>query len=382
MYSQRVSSIGLTIFSEMSALAREHGAINLGQGFPDFDGPDYLREMAEQAMRNGHNQYALGTGELLLRQAVAAHATRFYGQTVDPETEVTVTCGATEALASALLGLVDPGDEVLLLAPCYDAYPAAVAFAGAVPRYVPLRAPTWTFDPDELAAAFNPKTRMILVNTPHNPTGHVFSRAELEAIAAQCQKWNVIAMVDEVYEHLVFDGFQHVRLATLPGMAERTITVSSQAKSFGFTGWKVGWAVAAPELTVGLRRAHQYVTFAAATPFQHAAAAALALPDEYYRQLAADYQRKRDFIAGVLEEAGYATTLSGGTYFVMADIRSSGIEDDDAFCRWLIKERGVAAIPTSALYSPETQSLGRGWARFAYCKKDETLQLAAERLLK
>ncbi len=382
MLSKRVSSIGITIFSEMSALAHEHGAINLGQGFPDFDGPDYVREMAEQAMRSGHNQYAIGIGEPVLRQAIATHAQRFYGQIADPASEVTVTCGATEALFAAMLGLLNPGDEVILLEPCYDAYVAALAFVDAVPRYVPLRAPEWTFDPAELAAAFNDRTRMIVVNTPHNPTGRVFSRAELEVIAALCQKWNVIAMVDEVYEHLVFDGFAHTRLATLPGMAERTVTVSSFAKSFSFTGWKVGWALAAPGLSDGIRRAHQYITFAAATPLQHAAAAALNMADDYYRQLAADYQRKRDFLSGVLEEAGYPVTLSGGTYFVMADIRSSGMQDDDAFCRWLIRERGVAAIPSSALYHPESKSLGLGWARFAFCKQDETLQAAAERLLK
>jgi N-succinyldiaminopimelate aminotransferase len=382
MLSKRVSSIGITIFSEMSALAREHGAINLGQGFPDFDGPDFVRDAAEQAMRSGYNQYALGVGELPLRSAISAHAARFYGQTLNPDTEVTVTCGATEALFAAMLGLLNAGDEVILFDPCYDSYVAALTFVDGSPRFVPLRAPEWSFDAAELAAAFNARTRMIVVNTPHNPTGHVFSRAELETIAGLCRKWNVIALVDEVYEHLVFDGFMHTRLAALPGMAKRTVTASSFAKTFSFTGWKVGWAVAPPDLSVGIRRAHQYITFAAATPLQHAAAAALNMADEYYRQLAADYQRKRDFLSGVLEEAGYPVTLSGGTYFVMADIRSSGIEDDDQFCRWLIRERGVAAIPSSALYSSHNKSLGRGWARFAFCKKDETLQMAAERLLK
>jgi len=382
MVSKRVSSIGMTIFSEMSALAQQHGAINLGQGFPDFDGPDYVREVAEQAMRSGRNQYAPGTGEAVLRSALSAHAQRFYGQVLDPEREITITCGATEALFATMLGLLNPGDEVILFEPGYDAYPAALGFVDAVPRYVPLHAPGWGFDAAELAAAFNPKTRMILVNTPHNPTGHVFSSAELETIAALCQKWNVLALVDEVYEHLVFEGFRHSRLALLPGMADRTITVSSQAKSFSFTGWRIGWALASPSLSDGIRRAHQFVTFGAATPLQHAAAAALSMADDYYHQLAADFQRKRDFLSGVLEEAGYKTTLSGGTYFVMADIRSSGFDDDDAFCRWLVRERGVAAIPTSALYHPAGKSLGKGWARFAFCKKDETLQAAAERLLK
>jgi N-succinyldiaminopimelate aminotransferase len=380
MPSTRVSSFGTTIFSEITRLAIEHGAINLGQGFPDFDGPAEVRELAFQAMKEGHNQYALSTGEPPLRQAIAAHAARFYGHAVNPDTDVTVTCGATEAITATMLGLVNPGDEVIIFEPYYDSYVPTLTFAGGIPRFVPLRAPDWAFDPDELKAAFNDKTRYIIVNTPHNPTGHAFSRSELELIAALCQLWNVTAITDEVYEHIIFDGREHVRLATLPGMAGCTVTISSQGKTFSFTGWKIGWTIAPPELTVGIRRAHQFITFAAATPFQHAAASALALSDDYYRRLAADYQVRRDFLAGALKEAGFGVAPCGGTYFLMADIRPLGFEEDVEFVRWLVKEKGVAAIPPSAFYSEEHKHLGKSWARFAFCKKEETLQKAAERL--
>jgi N-succinyldiaminopimelate aminotransferase len=382
MTSTRVSSFGTTIFTEITRLAQEHNAINLGQGFPDFDGPAEIRAMAFRAMNEGRNQYALSAGETSLRRAIASHAARFYQQTVNPDTEITVTCGATEAITATMLGLVDPDDEMIVFEPYYDSYVPALIFAGGIPRFVPLRAPNWEFDPDELAAAFSEKTRFILVNTPHNPTGHVFSRAELELIASLCQKWNVTAITDEVYEHILFDGREHVRLATLPGLAERTVTISSQGKTFSFTGWKIGWTIAPPELTVGIRRAHQFITFAAATPFQHAAASALALDDEYYRALAADYQKRRDFLSKALQKAGFGLSPCGGTYFLMADIRPLGFDDDVEFVRWLVKEKGVAAIPPSAFYSLASKHLGKGWARFAFCKKDETLQQAAERLLK
>ncbi|HLF00556.1 MAG TPA: aminotransferase class I/II-fold pyridoxal phosphate-dependent enzyme, partial [Anaerolineales bacterium] len=240
--------------------------------------------------------------------------------------------------------------------------------------------PGWTFDPDELASLFNDRTRAIIVNTPHNPTGKVFTRAELETIAALCQKWNVIAIADEVYEHIVFDDAGHIRLATLPGMAGRTVTISSHGKTFSFTGWKVGWAIAPPDLTLGIRRAHQFITFATATPFQHAAASALALDDEYFISLAADYQRKRDFLGGVLREAGLEVSTPAGTYFVMAGIKSLGFDDDVAFCRYLTTEVGVAAIPPSVFYSDGHKSLGKGYARFAFCKTMDTLEQAAERL--
>jgi N-succinyldiaminopimelate aminotransferase len=415
--ASRVSTFGTTIFAEMTALAIQHNAINLSQGFPDFDGPNEIRAAAIAAIEAGKNQYALTTGQPDLRRAVAGHARRFYNQAANPETEVTVTSGATETLFATCMGLINPGDEVIVFEPFYDAYVPDVIMAGGAPRFVPLRLPhpertlsgaqaksewkskearpstaatngvasaqgatTWQFDPDELAAAFNNRTRAIIVNTPHNPTGKVFSRAELETIATLCQKWNVIAIADEVYEHIVFDGAGHVRLATLPGMAERTVTISSHGKTFNFTGWKVGWAIAPPDLTLGIRRAHQFITFATATPFQHAAAFALALDDEYFAALAAGYQRKRDFLANVLREAGLEVSTPAGTYFIMAGIEPLGFNDDAAFCRYLTAEVGVAAIPPSVFYSDEHKPLGKGYARFAFCKTMDTLERAAERL--
>jgi len=383
--AHRVASFGVTIFAEMSRLAAEYRAINLGQGYPDFDGPEPVKEAAIAAIRAGDNQYAVSSGQPALRRAIAEHVRRFYGQTCDPETEITVTSGATEGLFSSIMGLVNPGDEVIIFEPFYDAYVPNTLMAGGVPRFVPLR-PThdetieWSFDPDELAAAFNDRTRLIVVNTPHNPTGKVYSEAELQIIADLCQKWNVIALSDEVYEHIVFDGVKHARLAQLPGMAGRTLTISSHGKTFSFTGWKIGWVLAPPDLTRGLRQAHQFVTFASGTPFQAAAAAALGLDDEYYQSLIASYQVKRDFLANALDESGFKVSLPQGTYFIMADFTPLGHTDDVEFCRWLTTEIGVAAIPPTAFYSDAHKHIGRSWARFAFCKKQETLEKAAERL--
>lgn len=380
----RVATFGVTIFSEMSRLAVQHGAVNLGQGFPDFDGPEPAKDAAIAAIRAGENQYAPSSGTPALRQALARHARRFYGQAVDPETEITVTSGATEAMFAAMLGLVNPGDEVIVFEPYYDSYVPHCAMVGAVPRLVPLRAQAgggWAFDPAELAAAFNPRTRLIVLNTPHNPTGKVFTEAELLVIAGLCQQWNVLALSDEVYEHLVYAGARHVRLAALPGMAERTVTLGSSGKIFNFTGWKVGWAIAPPALTAAVRRAHQYVTFATATPLQGAVAAALDLDDSYYQALAADYEGKRDFLAGVLTGVGLRISVPHGTYFIMADFSPLNFDGDDVdFCRWLTTEIGVAAIPASAMYAAAAKPLARAWARFAFCKRAETLERAAERL--
>jgi N-succinyldiaminopimelate aminotransferase len=388
----KYASFGTSVFAEMSRLAVEHQAINLGQGFPDFDGPEAVKDAAIAAIRAGDNQYAVSAGQPALRRAVAAHAQRFYGQAVDPDREVTVTSGATEALFAAMLALVSPGDEVIVFEPFYDSYVPDVLMAGGVPRFVPLRAPAtpgaeWTYDADELAGAFNDRTRLLLLNTPHNPTGKVFSPAELAHIAALCQQWDVLVITDEVYEHLVYPGAAHCRLALLPGMVERTLTVSSHGKTFGFTGWKVGWVIAAPELTAAVRRVHQFVTFATSTPFQAAAAAALALGDRYYQSLADTYQARRDYLAGVLAQAGLRVSVPQGTYFIMADFSglaaapAAALTDDVAFCRWLTTEVRVAAIPPSAFYSEAHKPLTRHWARFAFCKRQETLEAAAERLL-
>jgi N-succinyldiaminopimelate aminotransferase len=384
-YAARVATFTTSIFAEMSRLAVEHQAINLGQGFPDFDGPDEIKAAAIAAIQTGENQYAVSSGQPALRRAIAAHSQRFYGQTVDADTEVTVTSGATEALCAAILGVVNPGDEVLIFEPFYDSYAPNVLMAGGAPRYVPLRPPgagraDWHFDEAELRAAFGPRTRLIIVNTPHNPTGKVFTAEELELIAALCQEWDALALTDEVYEHLVYGAARHRRLTQAPGMAERTITVSSQGKTFSFTGWKVGWALAAPALTSAVRRAHQFITFATATPLQAASAAALGLDDEYYAALRAEYTARRDFLAAVLGEAGLRVAVPDGTYFIMAEIEPLGFADDVAFCRWLMTEVGVAAIPPSAFYSEAHKGLGQGWARFAFCKRRETLEAAAERL--
>ncbi|MEA2400225.1 MAG: N-succinyldiaminopimelate aminotransferase [Thermoleophilaceae bacterium] len=369
----RWQGFGTTIFTEMSALAERTGAINLGQGFPDEDGPAEVLEAAVRAIRDGHNQYAPLPGVPPLREAIAAHQARFYGIEVDPETEVQVTFGATEAIAAALLGLCEPGDEVVCLEPYYDSYAAGIAMAGAVRRPVTLRAPDWAIDPDALAAAITPKARLLLLNSPHNPTGKVLSRAELELIAAACIEHDLIAVTDEVYEHLVYDG-EHVPLATLPGMAERTLTISSLGKTFSVTGWKTGWAVGPRELVAATRTAKQYLTFAGGTPFQHAGAVALGLGDEVYAALARDLRVKRDHLCAGLEAAGLEVLRPAGTYFANVDCKRDGA----AFCRELVERAGVVAIPTSVFYDDE--EAGRSLVRFAFCKRADVIDEAARRL--
>ncbi|NVJ23649.1 MULTISPECIES: aminotransferase class I/II-fold pyridoxal phosphate-dependent enzyme [Myxococcus] len=383
--SQRVSRFGTTVFSEFSALAQKHGAVNLGQGFPDFDGPDAVKEAAQKAIRDGVNQYAMSMGARDLRVAIAEHAARFYGQTVDPDTMVTVTSGATEAILDVILGLVDPGDEVVAFEPFYDSYDANITFVGATARWVPLRPPDeahsqWWFDWDELRAAFGPRTRLLILNTPHNPTGKVFTREELERIGELCAEHDVKVLSDEVYEHITFAPARHVRPATVPSLADRTVTVSSGGKAFSLTGWKVGWVIAPPALRDAIQRAHQFVTFATASPFQAAMAAALRLPDAYFAELAATYLARRERLLGGLREAGLPAYTPDGSYFILADIRGFGFADDVAFCRHLVTEVGVAAIPPSVFYGPEHRHLGHGLARFAFCKTDAVLDEAVRRL--
>lgn len=384
--AHRVSRFGTTVFSEFSALAAKHGAVNLGQGFPDFDGPEEVKEAARRAIHDGVNQYALSPGARDLRVAIAEHAQRFYGQAVDPDTMVTVTSGATEAILCTLLGLVNPGDEVVVFEPVYDSYDASIAFAGAVARHVPLHPPdaahpAWWLDEGELRAAFGPRTRLLILNTPHNPTGKVFGRAELELLAALCEQHQTWVLADEVYEHIVFAPARHLRPATLPSLRERTVTVSSAGKSFSFTGWKIGWAIAPPPLRDAVQRAHQFVTFATASPLQAAIAAALRLPDRFFQELTAQYTDKRARLLGALREAGLPAHAPEGSYFVMADIRGRGFADDVAFCRHLVSEVGVAAIPPSVFYSPEHRALGQGFARFAFCKTEPVLEEARRRLV-
>ena len=331
------------------------------------------------ALRGGHNQYAVSHGEPELRRAVAAHAERFYGVAPDPEAEVTVTNGAAEALHSIMDGLIDPGDEVVLLEPSYEAYAPNVIMVGGVPHFVPLRPPHWTFDPDGLAAAFNHRTRALILNTPHNPTGKVFTRGELEIIAELCRRHDVIAVSDEVYEHLVYDG-RHVRLADLPGMAERTLTIGSMSKTYSYTGWRIGWVIGPPDLSRAVRLAHQFVLDCSATPMQYAAVHALSLGDDYYAALSAGYRIKRDLLAEALRRAGFEVEAPAAGFFILAGIAPLGWDDDVAFCKHLATVVGVAAIPPSAFFTDEHKALGRGHVRFAFCKTMDLLRRAAQLL--
>ncbi|HEX4864388.1 MAG TPA: pyridoxal phosphate-dependent aminotransferase, partial [Acidimicrobiales bacterium] len=347
------------------------------QGFPDEDGPPEVLEAAVDAIRTGHNQYPPGIGVPELRQAVANHQKRFYGIDVDPDTEVLVTAGATEAITAAVISLCDSGDEVILFEPFYDSYKAAVTMAGARPVAVPLEPPDWRFDPDRLAAAITPNTRLILVNTPHNPTGSVLSHDQLEAIASTCRDHDLLAVTDEVYEHLIFDG-AHEPLSTFPGMAERTLTVSSAGKTFSVTGWKVGWVTGRPQLVGAVRTVKQFLTYVNAAPFQPAVAAGLGLPDGYFEGAASALRDKRDILCAGLEEAGMEVHRPAATYFVIADIRPLGENDGRDFCLDLPSRSGVVAIPASAFYDDPTAP--RPLVRFAFCKRREVLEEAARRL--
>jgi N-succinyldiaminopimelate aminotransferase len=376
--TSRLQGFGTTIFAEMSALAARTGAINLGQGFPDTDGPAEVADAAVAAIRAGHNQYPPGTGIPELRTAVAQHQKRFWGLEPDPDTEVLVTAGATEALAAALLALCETGDEVLTFEPTYDVYEAGAAMAGARLRVVTLAPPDHAVDLDALAAAVTPRTRLVLLNSPHNPTGKVFTDDELAAVARLCVDHDLVAVTDEVYEHITFDGRTHRPLATLPGMADRTLTVSSAGKTFSFTGWKVGWVTGPAPLVAAVRTAKQFLTYVNAGPFQHAVVTGLGLPDAYFEGLAADLQAKRDVLTAGLHAAGFAVHPAGGTYFVTADIRPLGSDDGLAFCRRLPEHCGVVAVPNQVFYQDAER--GRHLVRFAFCKRPEVLAEAAARL--
>jgi N-succinyldiaminopimelate aminotransferase len=367
-----------TIFTTMTALAERTGAINLGQGFPDEDGPELIVEAAVEALRGGHNQYAPLAGIPALRAAIAAHQSRAYGMELDPDTQVQVTFGATEALASALLALVRPGDEVAMLDPSYDSYSAVVALAGGVPRPIRLSPPGWRVHEDAVADAVGERTRILLLNSPHNPTGRVLGADELDLLAAACRRHDVLALTDEVYEHLVYDG-EHIPIATREGMEERTVTVSSLGKTHSLTGWKIGWASGPAELVAAVRGVKQYLTFAGGTPLQHAAATALDEAGEEALKLAASLARKRDLLAAGLGAAGFEVLRTEGTYFLTADTRPLGFGDAVELCERLPLEAGVVAIPLSA-FAAEPIDRTRSLVRFAFCKREQVLEDAVERL--
>lgn len=376
--ADRLASFGVTIFSEMTALALEHDAINLGQGFPNWEGAGFVKEAAARSLtEGGSDQYPPSQGVPALRQAIADRYGPLLGREIDPVEEVTITCGCTEALAASFLGLIDPGDEVILIEPFYDAYPVFVSMTGAAPRYVTLRPPGFELDLDELRSSFSPNTKAIVLNNPHNPTGRVFTDEELSAIAALCVEYDAIAITDEVYEEMVYDG-GHLRLATYEGMWERTLTLSSIGKTFSLTGWKVGWGIAPPALTAGLRAAHQFLTFTTPTPVQHGAVAAMTAPVDFYEDLRSGYLKKRDLLAEGLVRAGFDVHRPQGTYFMMAGFDRFGYADDRTFCRHMVEAARVVAIPPSGFYHrPED---GASLVRFAFCKDEEILTEALDRL--
>jgi aspartate/methionine/tyrosine aminotransferase len=379
--SAKAASFTESVIREMNRVAVAAGAVSLAQGFPDFACPPELKAAAAAAVDDDINQYAITWGSKPLRDAIAASTPRHFPGwgAIDPETQVTVTCGATEAMVAAMLGLLDPGDEVVIFEPYYENYGPDAILTGAVPRYVTLHEPDWSIDPDELRAAFGPRTRGIVVNSPHNPTGKVFRRDELELIAGLCVEFDAIAFTDDIYEHIVFEG-EHIPLATLPWMADRTVSIHSMSKSYSVTGWRIGWTIAPPDLSVGIRRVHDFLTVGAAAPLQAAAVVALEFPDSYYDDLVAGYRARRDLLVPALRDAGFLVHEPAGAYYVMTDIAdlAEAGEDDVAFALRLIREPGVATVPGSSFFSrPE---LGRTKVRFAFPKKAETLRAAADRL--
>jgi len=376
--SEKAARFTESVIREMTRLANKHGAVNLSQGFPDFPAPESLKTAACEAILADINQYAITWGAKPLRDEIAKDFTRRYGLPVDPEANLTVCCGSTEAMISTMLAIVDPGDEVIVFEPYYENYGPDAILSGATPRFVRLREPDWSYDPAELAAAFNDKTRAIIINTPNNPTGKVFTRAELTEIAKLCQKWNVIAVTDEIYDHMVYDGAEHVQMATLDGMADRTVVINGVSKTFSVTGWRVGWTIGPADLSNAIRKVHDFLTVGAAAPLQAAAAVAMRMPASYYTQLAASYRAKRERLMQILQQAGFVCYEPKGAYYIMTDISAFGFPDDVTFARYLVTDIGVASVPGSSFYRDPAS--GRTKVRFCFCKKEETLQAADERL--
>ncbi len=376
--SERTSEFTESVIRSMTRLAVRHGAVNLAQGFPDFPAPEALKEAARQAISADVNQYAITWGAKVLRDAIAAKYQRTYQLSVDPETEITVCCGATEGMIASLLGVANPGDEIVVFEPFYENYDPDIKLAGATRRLVTLRVPDWSFDPDELRAAFSARTKAIIVNTPHNPTGKVFTRQELEHIAALCQEFDCLAITDEIYEHITYDGAQHIPIVSLPGMRGRSILINSMSKTFSVTGWRVGWVIAAPELTASVRKVHDFLTVGAASPLQHASAIALRLENDFLKRLASGYLERRDLLLGILEKCGFACFHPRGAYYIMAGISAFGLGDDIAFCNYLVEQLHVAAVPGCSFYGGLNRE--KRHIRFCFCKKYETLNEAGRRL--
>jgi len=386
--SKKATQFTESVIREMTRLNQMYGGVNLSQGFPDFPAPAVVKDAACAAIRADVNQYAVTWGARTLREAIAREFGRSFGVPVVADEQVTVCCGATEAMMATMMAVIDPGDELVIFEPFYENYGPDAILSGATPRFVTLHEPGtiapaaagWTFDPDDLAAAFNDKTKAIIINTPNNPTGKVFTRDELATIAALCRKWDVIAIADEIYEHIIYDGCAHVPIASVEGMADRTVTINSLSKTYSVTGWRVGWAISPKQLTGAIRKVHDFLTVGAAAPLQEAGVAALGVPDSYYEGLAAAYTRRRDMLLDILERRSFTCYKPSGAYYIMTDIAAFGFRDDLEFARYLVKEVGVAAVPGSSFY--RSPAAGRTKLRFCFCKKDETLAEADRRLSK
>ena len=380
MVSAKAERFTESVIREMTRLAMRHGAVNLAQGFPDFPAPAEIKQAAQDAITADINQYAITWGAKALRDVIAEKFARTQGVQVDPEREITVCCGSTAGMMAAMMAVINPGDEVVIFEPFYENYGPDAILSGAAPRFVKLRPPDWSFDRDQLAAAFGPSTKAIILNTPNNPTGKVFARAELEFIRDLCVRWNTFAITDEIYEHILYDGAEHISIAGLEGMRERAITINGMSKTYSVTGWRVGWAIASPEATSAIRKVHDFLTVGAPAPLQQAGAVALRLPESYYQRLAAGYTVRRDGMLSILERAGFACFKPDGAYYIMTDISAFGFPDDAAFSRYLVEEIGVAVVPGSSFYNNPAE--GRRQVRFTFCKTERTLEAAAERLAK
>ena len=378
MLSAKAGQFTESVIREMTRLALKHGAVNLSQGFPDFPAPAEIKEAARQAIADDINQYAITWGAKALRDAVVEKFERTQGVSYDPEREITVCCGSTEAMMSAMMAIINPGDEVVVFEPFYENYGPDAILSGATPRFVKLRPPEWTYDEKELAAAFGPQTKAIILNTPNNPTGKVFTRAELEFIGDLCVRWNSFCITDEIYEHILYDGAAHISMARIEGMRDRTIVVNGMSKTYSVTGWRVGWALAPPEASSAIRKVHDFLTVGAAAPLQQAGAMALRLPQSYYDKLAKDYLGRRDRLIGILETAGFTVFKPRGAYYIMTDISRFGYPDDLAFAKYLVEKIGVAVVPGSSFYNDPRD--GAQQVRFTFCKKESTLAAAEQRL--